>query len=68
MSVLFRRLSDRFVVKWWWRGLAVQTYLWLGLEALAHGAEDVNLAGGQAGGVGGFACHDAVWFVLGLMC
>jgi len=50
-------------VKWWKWGLVVQTYIWLGLEALAHGAEDVDLAGGQAGGVGGFAGHDVAWFV-----
>jgi hypothetical protein len=32
-------------------------YLGLRLERLAHGAEDVDLAGGEAGGVGCFAGH-----------
>lgn len=45
-----------------------RTYLWLGLEALAHGAEDLDFAGGQTGGVGGFAGHDVALFVRGLMC
>jgi hypothetical protein len=48
--------------------LVASSYLWLGLERLAHGTEDVDLAGGEAGGVGGFACHGVmlcgvgVWF------
>jgi hypothetical protein len=37
-----------------------RSYLWLGLERLAHGAEDINLAGGEAGGVGCFAGHGVV--------
>jgi hypothetical protein len=50
--------------------LAGQTYLWLGLEALVHGAQDIDLAGGQTGGVGAgsFAGHDVAWYVLNLMC
>jgi hypothetical protein len=40
--------------------LVASSYLWLGLERLAHGTEDVDLAGGEAGGVGGFACHGVV--------
>ena len=49
-------------------GSGDQTYLWLGLEVLAHGAEDVDLTGGQAGGVGGFAGHSVAWFVKSRMC
>ena len=43
-------------------------YLWLGLERLAYGAENVDFASGQAGGVGGFAGHDGVWLVVRRMC
>ena len=43
-----------------------RTYLWLGLEGLAHGTEDVNFAGSEPGGIGGFGRHGCV--VVGLMC
>ena len=46
--------------------MSCETYIWLGLEALAHGAKDLDLADSQAGGVGDFTGHDVVWFVLAL--
>jgi hypothetical protein len=36
------------------------SYVWLGLEALAHCAQNVDLAGGEAGGIGCFAGRDVV--------
>jgi hypothetical protein len=38
----------------------IGSYIWLGLGALAHCAEDVDLAGGKASGAGCFAGHDVV--------
>lgn len=33
------------------------TYVWLGLEGLAHRAKDLDVAAGEAGVVGGFGRH-----------
>jgi hypothetical protein len=48
--------------------LVASSYLWLGLERLAHGAEDVDLAGSEAGGVGGFAGHGVMLCGVGVWC
>lgn len=36
------------------RNEVLVTYVWLGLEGLAHRAKDLDVAAGEAGVVGGF--------------
>jgi len=45
-------------------------YVWLRFHCLAHGAEDLDLASGEVGGVGSVACHSGgrVVGVLGSRC
>ena len=41
-----------------WRSLGgTVTYIWLGLERLAHGEEDLQLASSEVGNAGGVVRH-----------